>query len=330
MLREVFRTENIKYSKPGTSSMPYGLYGIVCTPDELNDQSIIMHGLQQFGPGGNDFYFMGWRYHAITGKLIEQWEMLFGKDKDMTPSGFLSMTYVTTARSGKFYGGRQADGKINRFHYGNAVTVLPGDTVEDREKFWIIDETIDYKHFQQDESTKSFIFGETYGIDDMVPDGGLFITDSGGRVTGGIFSLSVFNWTTGKWKYDLPMSLPVVNIALEDEGRCYCLLNNRTLVLVDYLRGEILGAAKIPPLKLGNAYGADSGLDVIFDEIRMTWDRQRRHLLIIEHTPDDNGVCTMHVQGFRKVPEPVRITTPIPLRVAKPGRTDSVPCASRG
>jgi hypothetical protein len=249
-----------------------------------------------------------------------------GKDNDMTPSGLLSMTYATTSRSGKFFGGRHADGKINRFHYGNAVTVLPGEDKPkkgERDKFWIIDETINYTHFQQDESTKNYLFGETYGIDDLVPDGGRFISSTGGgRVAAGIPSLTIFNWKTGKFLYDIPMPLAVVNIALEDKARCYCLLNNRAIILVDYLRGEILGAAKIPPLKLGMAYGGDSGLDMIFDEVRIAWDGDHRRLLLIEKTPNDAaGACTMLVRGYLPVPEPVRVTTPIPLRVPRPGRT---------
>jgi hypothetical protein len=331
MLREVFRTEKVKYKKPG-DTLPggFGVYGMVSS-STFENPNIFMHGIIKIGPGPNDYDFHGWRYHGVTGKLIQEWEFL-GKDNKVAPPSFQSITYVTTARSGKYWGSGWSNAWIRRMHYGNIATIAMGEDKlkdEDMEKFWIFDgEPITHTHFEQKVSYGTtnatyFMPDTSFAIDDTAKDGGRFISPSGGRIGHGtLYGLSVFNWTTGKWIYDIPMPAAIANISLEDEGRCYCLMNNRTIILVDYLRGEILGAAKIPPLTTGKAYGGDSGLDVIFDQVRMSWDRVYRRMLVIEQTPDNaDGTSSMCVRGFRMVPEPVRVTTPIPLRVPRPGRT---------
>jgi hypothetical protein len=318
MLKEVFRTVPVKYTRPDEYFFA-GMYSMVCHPNPYvtGDASIVMTGVLFYRDFARDADFRGWRYHSVTGKLIKEFDLL---GAGISAPGFLSTNYVTTSRSGKYWGAEWANARMWPFHYGNIVTVIPGEEVKNPEPFWIIDgPSLDYHRWEYGSNGLPILPGKTFVIDDVVPGGGRWITSIGRGSS--VFSLGVYNWQSGKWLYDLPMATEIVYITLEDENRCYVLLQNRVVVLVDYVRGEILGAAKLPPLEVGKPYGGDSGLDVIFDYVRMAWDRIHRRLLIIEATPDDPpGVCTMRVRGFQMVPEPVRITVPIPLKVPRQGR----------
>jgi hypothetical protein len=337
MLKEVFRTETIKYRKEGDvpkGSFPwpdwppnnpyvetlqiYGIYGMVCTPNPQDgDASILMHGVSKYKYWGwADF--LGWRYHSVTGKLIKAWDLFSSEHK--TPANFLSMTYTTTARSGKYWGSGWSNGWMQRYHYGNIATILPGDDpIKNEDPFWILDgEIVNYTHWKL-VNGQPFLPSTTFALDDLVPDGGRFLTATGDAL---VYRLIVFNLKTGKELYSIPMATQIVNIALADENHAYVLLQNRLIVLVDYIRAEVLGAAKLPPLVMGSPYGGHSGLDVIFDSVRMAWDRSRSRLLVCELTPDAKDYsCTICVRGFRMVPEPVRLTTPMPLKVPRRGRT---------
>jgi hypothetical protein len=105
-----------------------------------------------------------------------------------------------------------------------------------------------------------------------------------------------------------------VSICLEDRSRAYVLLGNQIVVLLDYIRGEVLGSSRVPPVKVGRSYWNNT-------EISMAYDETFRRLLVIENTPDNpDGSCSMYIRGFRQVPEPVRITVPIPLKAPRQGR----------
>jgi len=133
-------------------------------------------------------------------------------------------------------------------------------------------------------------------------------------------TLHVFELKSGKFKYSIRMPESVVQICLEDDSRCYILMGNRVLVLFDYMRGEVLGAAKVPQLKGGTNYGPDQLWNNV--NIRMGYDRIFRRILFAENTPDNpNGSSTIVVRGFSMVNEPYRLTRPIPLKVARVGRT---------
>lgn len=337
MLKEIFRTETIKYRKtkevqagsfpwPGwppdnpyvESLKSYGIYGMVCSPNPQDgDASILMHGVVDYKwYGWADF--RGWRYHSVTGKLIKDWDLFSSDHKP--GANFLSMTYTTTARSGKYWGSGWSNGWMQRYHYGNFVTILPGDDpIKNEDPFWVLDsEIVNYTHWKPVDGSV-YLPGKCFAIDDLVPNGGRFLSTYGSAM---VSYLAVFNLKTGKQLYYLPMAAAIVDLSLADESRVYVLLENRMVVLVDYIRGEILGAAKIPPLETGLPYGGNSGLDVIFDSVRMAWDRSRSRLLICEHTPDAKDYsCTICVRGFRLVPEPMRLTTPLPLKVPRRGRT---------
>ena len=330
MLKEVFRTEPIKFNKNATEL--WGVYSLSCTPHPYNngDFSIIMHGVFKTNTyQGADFW--GRRYHSNTGKLIPpEWDLLGLENTpgNTTAEKVLTTTYITTSRSGKFWGARQADGMLWPLHYGNILTVLEGeDEPKPKDPFWVIDGPAITHHHWIDPITgiygpNLFLPGGSFCIDDLFKDGGIFLTEGGGRVAAGIHSIVAFNWTSGKYYWDLPVGGAIVAMALEDATRMYVLFENREVVLIDYERGEVLGAAKIPPLSTGDPSGGNSGLNVVFDGVRMTWDRTYRRLLIAELTPNsEDGQCTVRARGYRVVPEPVYITQPIPLKVPRQGRT---------
>lgn len=333
MLKEVFRTEPIRYGP--THIGMFGVYSLSCTPHPYNtgDFSIIMHGVFSTNTyQGADFW--GRRYHSNTGKLIlPEWDLL-GIELDAgyhppttsnsTAPAVLSTNYITTARSGRFWAADWANGRIWPIMYGNILTTLPGDDeLKTKDPFWIITgDVIPHTHWTDPGSPFGFLPGSSFCVDDTMKGGGMFLTTAGGRPVGGIHSLIAFNWTTGMYLWEMPVGGQPVAMALEDASRMYILFENRVVLLVDYERGEFLGASKLPPLSTGKPYGGDSGLDFIFDQVRMTWDRTYRRLLICEKTPNAaDGSCTVRVRGYRVVPEPAYITQPVPLKVPRQGRT---------
>ena len=93
------------------------------------------------------------------------------------------------------------------------------------------------------------------------------------------------------------------------------MLTDQTLVLVDYMRGEILGAVKIPALN-----GAKDGSP--WSGSHIAWDTLYRRILVAQQLPNDpvTGQGQSYIRGFRQVPIPVRLTTPIPLKAPRQGR----------
>jgi hypothetical protein len=129
--------------------------------------------------------------------------------------------------------------------------------------------------------------------------------------------MTVWSWSTGKFKYAIGLPDLAVSITFEDDARCYIFLNSRTVMLFDYLRAEVMGIGIIPPTISGKNYW--NNLDVVF-----TWDAIYRRLLVAEFPfgGDVEGVSTeVRIRGYRFVEEPGRLTTPIPLRVPRKGRT---------
>ena len=86
-------------------------------------------------------------------------------------------------------------------------------------------------------------------------------------------------------------------------------------MLFDYIRNEVLGASKIPPLISGKTYYQAN-------DIKLSYDPVYRRLLVAEETPDnpDTGAATTFIRGFRMVPEPTRLTIPIPLKAPRQRR----------
>lgn len=344
MLKEIFRTELIQYRKVGDKTLgggdsvpssawtaehgsygetleTFGMLGMALVPDAgSNENSIMLHGTPAtYGRVGVDF--RGWRFHAQTGRLIQAYNF-FGSTESgyMEAPSFLSIRDVVRARSGKLWGWNWAGGVAYGLSYGAGATYLSGDAPTTKGSFWTITaDRIDYRFWKVIGDPTYLWSQSSHAIDDMVAGGGRYLDTYGAE---GREYLVVFNWTTGQEMYRLHMATTVVQLALEDDSHVYALLTNRTVVLVDYIRGEILGAAKLPPLVKGNPYGGDSGLDTIFDGIRMAWDHQHKRLLFVENSPDNpDGSSTVRVRGYRLVPEPVRITRPIPLKVPRQGRT---------
>lgn len=129
----------------------------------------------------------------------------------------------------------------------------------------------------------------------------------------------VHDLTTGEQQYSLEMPGQVVASCLEDANRLYVMCVNRILVLVDYVRGEILGAVRFPP---PISEGTQAGFAEPPQGLMMAWDYLYRRLLVCENTPSNpDGSGTTHVRGYRMVPVQTRLTKPIPIRVPRLGQT---------
>lgn len=124
-------------------------------------------------------------------------------------------------------------------------------------------------------------------------------------------TVSVYKLSTGVFVYSERLPASIVRVCLEEDQRVYILLSNDILMLFDYKQKIVLGTVKVP-LDVENVGGASS--DMFYDPLY-------RRLLFVPHTPDDDGgASTVYIRGYRMVPIPTRITTPIPLKVPKKGR----------
>lgn len=148
-----------------------------------------------------------------------------------------------------------------------------------------------------------WITGQAIGIDEQ--------TDTfmyGGW--GGNNTLKVHKLSTGELDYTITMPGEIRSLMMEDAERIYILCAGRTIVLLNYVTGHILGASKLPPAIPGSTNTV------------ITWDRLYRRFLIFDQVPDNvDGSCASRIRGYRFVPVPERITTPIPLIVPRKGRT---------
>lgn len=121
---------------------------------------------------------------------------------------------------------------------------------------------------------------------------------------------------TGSLATTFTFPTAIAALALEGTNHAYVLLADGVLMLVDYATKDVLGVARLPPRASNASYG-NAGTT-----IKMNWDPLYRRLLICDQTPDNpDGTSTTKVIGYRLVPQMTRITTPIPLRVPRQGRT---------
>jgi hypothetical protein len=126
----------------------------------------------------------------------------------------------------------------------------------------------------------------------------------------------VYQFSTGKLIYRLNAFgwEDLAAVCLEDLDHIYLLGVSGRVILYDYARGEVLGVANMPPRPDGSTNY--QSLNTV-----ITWDPVYRRLLVADHVPDvPPGKSTSRIRGFRLVPEPVRITKPIPLKVPRQRR----------
>lgn len=234
------------------------------------------------------------RYDSVTGQLIKRISL-------SAAASITTAQAVQRTRSGVLYF-RDINGTLLiKFELGATALALFKEEPKIPDTF-VLKDTYPIAHF---EGLIAFGLGGYFAIDDLADV----------YLDGSYTVLSIFTLSTGKWKYSMVMPDNIVDIALEDESRAYILLSNRVLVLFDYIRGEILGASKVPTL---NAVAAPYWNN---SDVRMAWDVTFRRILVAETTNDaPDGASTTIVRGFRAVPVPTRMTYPIPLRVPRKGR----------
>ena len=330
MLKEVFRTVPIPYSIfdfRGTHNreklmwlnglhvgkLPAGEIAGDGNPDSYT--SIYLWAEFEFGfVGGHEAYF---RFDGKSGKLIRR----IGEGDVGSIGGLTTQGKFKTSRGGTAYLVDIFGDNLYKLSLGGTASALIGDE-PDELNYWDVvaeGETVTgvlvpikgypISRFEPYNAQGSKLFGYgvagTFALDD--------IDDSYLDCSGNI--LRVFTWREGKFRYEILLPSLGVAICLQDKSRCYIFMSNRTVMLFDYERGEVLGVGRIPPSIAGKNYW--NNRDVVF-----SWDDTYRRILIAEQVPDNpDGSCATRVRGYRFVESPNRITKPIPLRVPRKGRT---------
>lgn len=123
--------------------------------------------------------------------------------------------------------------------------------------------------------------------------------------------LGVWKFSTGEKLYEINLPDDLVSTALQDECRIWLLLASQVLVLFDYVHLVVLGAVRLP-LPSGTT------------QVKIAWDFIHGRLMYIAGLPDIGGVCQDSIKGFRAIPVATRLSTPIPLQVARKGGTVQV------
>jgi len=223
----------------------------------------------------------------------------------------LAIGHVTTTRNGVPYATNWYGNAIFKISLGDTAQALVGEVPEDRDSWRLVAEG-DPGGNPFDGYMVSRFHGEinsygSFALDDQQGEN-IFLNLS-------YQDLRVFTWTTGELLYKTFLPNLGVAIALEDAQRCYILLEDRSIILFDYMRGEVLGASRIPPSESGLSYWNNG-------DVTLTYDAVNRRILIAEQTPDDpdTGACTCQIRGYRMVPEPTRLTVPIPLKAPRQRR----------
>jgi hypothetical protein len=278
---------DIKTGKYGTPYSPCSVYLFA----NMHQRS--------YHPAGNAL----WRFDGKTGAFIKR---MYPRSAPLFQ--YLVFASLVTSRLGRMYAIHLYGSSMRELILGVTATASVGDEPEGRGDSWGYGTEV-----ISDDRFNISGFGAC-AIDDTPrslsnDSGDLFLS---GKSTG---LLSVFRWTTGEFLYSIQMPQGIKSICLEDNQRCYVMLTDQTLVLVDYMRGEIMGAVKIPTLtgaKDGDAWGGAT----------IAWDSLYRRILVAQELPNDpiTGASTSYIRGFRQVPIPVRLTTPIPLKAPRQGR----------
>lgn len=319
MLREVFKTVTFPYRTKNPSDswleydntvLPYieeiaGLLGLVTSKSTPGVPSTIYTFASlnvRYWPSWDHGY---WVFDGSTGKLVRR---VIGPSFNAT--WVFGMGTIVASRKGKLWALNSYGTQIQQLSLGATATALPSDEPQKAVDWSLIGPQIPASKYivdpvnDPDGPLHGFGAGGTFAIDDELD---VFID-------GSFNDFRVFKFSTGAFKYGITMPSEIVAICLEDDSRCYILIGNNTVMLFDYMRGEVLGAAQIPPLSDAGSYWNRTG-------IRMAWDPVYRRLLVWEKTPDNpDGSCTQVIRGFSMVNEPCRLTKPIPLKVPRRGR----------
>lgn len=328
MLMEIFRTVPVHYRREGVDAPPIhpivryppgnyppyvetiaGIMGLTVAYDpaltkyaQPNSPGSIYMWTSMHQIYWPSWGFGNWRFNATDGKLIERIVVQAG-------GMFLGqMGSMVRTRKGAFYMGDIWSFGFQQFALGATAEALPGEAPETPQGLYTMGGEIKGSDFWGPYNANGDrmigVHTGVWAIDEIADTYFDF----------GLYGNLLFSWNTGKFKYDIPLPSGVAAIALEDESRMYILMTNGVLILYDYVRGEVLGAVKMPKAHRGSPYGTYG--------VAMTWDSIYRRLLIAEQVPDNpDGSCATVVRGFRQVPMATRLTMPIPLKVPRKGRT---------
>jgi hypothetical protein len=337
MLKEIFRTVTVPYmliseykggygfgisyngNKPPYVESLYYFSGLCVGAYSTRDSpsSIYLFGTMStnYWPSWDSAF---WRFDGKTGKCIK-------RINQQGNLGSITLGNKHSARSGKMWAKTYWQDGLVRFDLGKTAKSLLGDEPKTEEGYWWAagslgangDEagSVPVEHFEGGQWPGGDPDSNAPHIGGIGIGGDWAIDDLNNRFLNAQFEeLSVYVWSTGKFLYTIRLPEVVVSICLEDSSRAYILMGNQIVVLLDYIRGEVLGSSRVPPVKVGRSYWNNT-------EVSMAYDETFRRLLVVEHTPDNpDGSSSIYIRGFRQVPEPVRLSTPIPLKAPRQGR----------
>lgn len=131
------------------------------------------------------------------------------------------------------------------------------------------------------------------------------------------YDLNVYALSTGTQVRVIPLGSRVRDLFLEDTHRLYAVTRDGLLILVDYVRGEVLSVTR---LQLIDEHATLKK--------KFAWEPFTRRILTLEPAADaEDGASTTKVRGYVMRPQPVGLTPPLPLRAPRQGR--HVPAVSR-
>lgn len=122
--------------------------------------------------------------------------------------------------------------------------------------------------------------------------------------------LRVYRYSTGEqlgfiWNGSHP-----VDICHEDGSRCFVLCNDRTVYLLDYEAGRLMGATRLPD---GPGLWNQG-------QVRIAWDKRYKRLLLASEPAGTGWAYTTHITGFSPRPVATHLCAPIPLEPMRAGR----------
>jgi hypothetical protein len=126
----------------------------------------------------------------------------------------------------------------------------------------------------------------------------------------------VWQYTTKQVLGSIQMPANIIASTLEDENKVYLLCSDGNIVLLDYLRFEVLGIGRLPQYE-GGVPGSPA-LPAFGSEVAITWDNSYKRLYVFSMSFLVDGKPT--IRGYRMVSRATRLTHPVPLKYPKKGR----------
>jgi len=191
------------------------------------------------------------RFDSVSGEFIARISLA-------SDVGAVMLSGATRSRAGHLYFGNIYGNELSEFTLGVSLTQVGSDVPETPNAYSLAGEVIPSSRFGLGN------FGNV-ALDEISDT--LLNTVSVNR------ELYVYALSTGVLRFKLTLSDYIQAITLEDETRVYILLGNRTLILFDYVRNEVLGAVRMP-------VSPYTGSDYLFvgGDVQLGWDSLYRRL----------------------------------------------------